>query len=129
VQEVTVEAIPLASQTFRGSSSKIALPLERIIVLDSKKAVEARWVIRFVLRIPNISESVIKVQLVAPVVIISLKPVVAIAIVLKGLESVMMLVRGNMEIDSPVHRANWYSHKRIYKTVPTERLGNTDPRC
>lgn len=116
-------------KTRRRSSSKRMLPLERVIVLDSEKAVRAGTVVRLVAWVPNISESVQTVQFLAPVVFISVKGVVLIAMVLKALECRMILGRVTMKMESPVHRVSCYSPKRIYKTMPIEGLGYTDPRC
>ena len=82
-----------------------------------------------VLRVLNISESVRILQLLAPVVFVSVKGVVLIAMVLKALECIMILGRVTMKMESTAHRASCYSPKRIYNTVPTERLGITNPRC
>ena len=76
----------------------------------------------------NIPESIDSVQVLAPVTIIAGKAVAAISIVLNGLESVLMLVGGNMAMDSFIRHASGYSLERIYKKA-TRRLGFAEPRC
>jgi hypothetical protein len=63
-------------ETRGGRTIQILLPLERIVGLDSEKAVIGGSVVRLVLRVLNISESVKVLQLLAPVVSISVKGVV-----------------------------------------------------
>ena len=79
-----------------------ALPPEWIIVIDTEKALQAGRVVRLVLRILNIFESVKVLQLLGPDVFISMKGFVLIAMVLKALEYRMILRRVAMEMDSPV---------------------------
>jgi hypothetical protein len=107
----------------------VALPVERIIGLDTEKAVGARTVIRLVIRVLNILESVQALQFLAPVVFISVKGVVLIAMALEAFECIMILGRVNMKMGSSNHRANRYSPKGICKTAPIERLAYTDSRC
>jgi hypothetical protein len=76
----------------------VTLPPVRIIVLNSKKAVEAIMVVRSVPRVPNIFESVQTVQFFVTVVIISLKAVVPIGMVPEAFESVTVFVRTNMRV-------------------------------
>jgi len=109
------------------SSITLMLPLQRILILETEKAVEVGRVVRFALRILNIPESVKVLQLLKPVVFISVKGVVLIAVVLKALVHIMILGRVTMKMESPVHRASCYCPKRIYKTVPIERLGYSVP--
>lgn len=82
-----------------------------------------------VLRVLNIFESVQALRFLAPVVFVSVKGFVLIAVALKALECIMILGRVAMKMESPLHRAGTYSPKGIYNTVPTERLGVTNFRC
>jgi hypothetical protein len=98
------------------------LPLERIVGLDTEKAVRARMGVRLFFRVPNIFEWVKILQPLALVVFIPVKGIVLITVVLKALECIVILGRVAMEMKTPVHRASCDFPKRANNTVPTERL-------
>jgi len=107
----------------RGLSSiTLVLPLQRVIRLDTEKAVRARRGVRLFLRVLNISECVKILQPLALVVFIPVKGIVLITVVLKALECIVILGRVAMKMKTPVHRASCDFPKRANDTLPAERL-------
>jgi hypothetical protein len=98
------------------------LPLQRVIRLDTEEAVRTGTGVRLVLGVLNISESIKTLQLLGPVMLISLKGFVLIAILIEALEHVMIIGRVAMKMKTPIHETSCCFPRRTNNTVPTKRL-------
>ncbi|MGE5838674.1 MAG: hypothetical protein ACM34H_01985, partial [Deltaproteobacteria bacterium] len=97
---------PSASRCdYRAHEQEALLPLQRVMRLDSEKAVRTRTGVRFILRVPDIFEPIHPAQFITLVVLVSVKSSVLIGIALKALEGVVIVGGVGMKMKPAVQQA------------------------